>query len=41
MKNNISATKDKITPVRIHLELKDDYLSDYQKRMLRRYSYSF
>lgn len=40
MKNNISATRDKITPVRLHLELKDDYLSDYQKRMLRRYGES-
>lgn len=26
--------------VRLHLELKDDYLSDYQKRMLRRYGES-
>lgn len=40
MKNNISVTKDKITPVCIRLELKDDYLSDYQKRMLRRYGES-
>lgn len=40
MINNISETKDKITTVRLHLELKDDYLSDYQKRMLRRYGES-
>ncbi len=26
--------------MRLHLELKDDYLSDYQKRMLRRYGES-
>ena len=40
MKNNISSIKNEITPVRLHLELKDDYLSDYQKRMLRRYGES-
>ena len=40
MKNNISSMKNKITPVHLHLELKDDYLSDYQKRMLRRYGES-
>ena len=40
MKNNISTIKNKITPVRLHLELKGDYLSDYQKRMLRRYGES-
>jgi len=32
--------KAKITPIHLHLELKDDYLSDYQKRMLRRYGES-
>ena len=32
--------KNNITPVRLHLELKDDYLSDYQKRMLKRYGES-
>ncbi len=40
MKNNVGPIKNKITPVRLHLELKDDYLSDYQKRMLRRYGES-
>ena len=30
MKENKSAIKNKITPVRLHLELKCDYLSDYQ-----------
>ena len=38
--NNVIETRGKITPVRLHLELKDDYLSDYQKRMLRRYGES-
>lgn len=40
MKNMIGLTKNEITPVRLHLELKDDYLTDYQKRMLRRYGES-
>ena len=40
MKENKSAIKNKITPVRLHLELKCDYLSDYQKRMLKRYGES-
>lgn len=40
MKNNIGSVKNEITPMRLHLELKDDYLSDYQKRMLRRYGES-
>ena len=40
MKSNISSIKNEITPVRLHLELRDDYLSDYQKRMLRRYGES-
>ncbi len=40
MRNNISVTKGKITPVRLHLELRSDYLSDYHKRMLRRYGES-
>lgn len=40
MKNNISSIKNEITPVRLHLELRDDYLSDYQKRMLIRYGES-
>lgn len=38
MVNNI--IRSKVTPVRLHLELKDEYLSDYQKRMLRRYGES-
>ncbi|WP_084502868.1 IS1096 element passenger TnpR family protein [Proteocatella sphenisci] len=40
MKENISAIKNKITPVLLRLELKCDYLSDYQKRMLKRYGES-
>ena len=40
MKNNISKTKDKIPTIRLHLELKDEYLSDYQRRTLRRYGES-
>lgn len=40
MTNNIGGIKTKITPVRLRLELKNDYLSDYQKRMLRRYGES-
>ena len=40
MKNMIGLTKNEITPVRLQLELKDEYLSDYQKRMLKRYGES-
>lgn len=40
MKNIIGSIKNEITPVRLHLELKDNYLSDYQKRMLKRYGES-
>src|SRR5690625_725517 len=40
MMNHINGTKGKNTPVRLHLELKDEYLSDYQKRMLERYGES-
>jgi len=40
MKSNISSIKNEITPVRLHFELKNDYLSDYQKRMLKRYDES-
>ena len=40
MKNNTVSTKNEIIPVRLHLELKDDYLSDYHKRMLIRYGES-
>ncbi|WP_409229368.1 IS1096 element passenger TnpR family protein [Gudongella sp. SC589] len=40
MGNNTHLTKSKIAPVRIRLELKDEYLSDYQKRMLKRYGES-
>ncbi|MGD9567062.1 MAG: hypothetical protein AB7V48_01870 [Sedimentibacter sp.] len=32
--------KAKITPILLHLELRTEYLSDYQKRMLRRYGES-
>lgn len=37
---NTSDRKDKVNPIRLHLELKDEYMSDYQKRMLRRYGES-
>lgn len=40
MINSIDEIKTEITPVHLHLELKNDYLSDYQKRMLRRYGES-
>lgn len=40
MSKNIKVIKDKITTVCLHLELKDNYLSDYQKRMLIRYGES-
>ncbi len=40
MRDNITSIKNEITPVRLHLELKDEYLSDYQKRMLKRYGES-
>ena len=40
MKNMIGLTKNEITSVRLQLELKDEYLSDYQKRMLKRYGES-
>lgn len=40
MRNNICLMKNEITPVRLHLELRDDNLSDYQKRMLKRYGES-
>ena len=40
MKNNLFSTKPEITPVRLRLELKDENLSDYQKRMLKRYGES-
>ncbi len=36
----IKEVKNKITPVRLHLELKDEYLSSYQKRILKRYGES-
>ncbi|NLC03037.1 MAG: plasmid pRiA4b ORF-3 family protein [Tissierellia bacterium] len=40
MKNNLRSIKNHITPIRIHLELKHEYLSDYEKRMLKRYGES-
>lgn len=40
MKDHVNEIKKEIYPVRLHLELKDDYLSDYHKRMLQRYSES-
>ncbi len=32
--------KDKIKPIHLRLEMKEEYLSDYQKRMLKRYGES-
>lgn len=40
MKNKIRGNKDEITSVHLHLELKDEYLTEYQKRMLKRYGES-
>lgn len=40
MKNDLKVIKDTIVPVRLHLELKNEYLTDYQKRILRRYAES-
>src|SRR5690554_6354538 len=40
MKEHVNEIEKEIYPVRIHLELKDDYLSDYHKRMLQRYGES-
>ncbi|WP_218672697.1 plasmid pRiA4b ORF-3 family protein [Oceanobacillus timonensis] len=40
MKNNRNMTNEEIAPVRLHLELTDDYLSDFEKRMLKRYGES-
>lgn len=40
MKNKINESKDKITSVHLHLELKDEYLTEDQKRMLKRYGES-
>lgn len=40
MENNTDLIKNDITPVRLRLELKDDYLTDYQRRMLARYGES-
>lgn len=37
MKNNTIPTRNKKSSVRLHLELKNEYLSDEQKRILRRY----
>lgn len=40
MKSKVNGNADAITPVRIHLELKGEYLTEDQKRMLRRYGES-
>lgn len=37
---NVTRLKYEITPVRLRLELTDDFLSDYEKRMLKRYGES-
>lgn len=37
MKNTTKQLAAKEKTVRLHLELKSDYLSEYQKRMLQRY----
>ncbi|MGI6626755.1 MAG: IS1096 element passenger TnpR family protein [Bacillota bacterium] len=36
----MTKTISEVTPVRLHLELRDEYLSDYQRRMLKRYGES-
>jgi hypothetical protein len=40
MKNKIRGDKEEITSVHLHLELKDEYLTEYQKIMLKRYGES-
>lgn len=40
MKNGMIDNKDEISSVHLHLELKHEYLTEYQKRMLRRYGES-
>lgn len=40
MKDNLSTVKREIVPVRLHLELRHEYLSDHQRRMLKRYGES-
>jgi hypothetical protein len=40
MKNKRRSNKDEITSVHLHLELKGEYLTEYQKRMLKRYGES-
>lgn len=40
MRANLRLIKGTNAPVRLHLELKDDGLSDYEKRMLKRYGES-
>lgn len=40
MKNIIRGSKDEITPVYLHLELKDEYLTEDQERMLKKYGES-
>lgn len=40
MKNKISGKKDEFTSVHLHLELKDEFLTEYQSRMLKRYGES-
>ena len=41
MKNKVSAKSDETTPVHLHLKLENEYLTDYQKRMLKRYGESY
>lgn len=40
MSNDIKSEKVKIKPIHLHLEMKEEYLSDYQIRMLKRYGES-
>lgn len=40
MENKTRGTKNEITPVHLHLELKDEYLTEDQKIMLKRYGES-
>lgn len=40
MRETLNSVENGIKPIRLHLELKDEYLSDEQKRMLKRYGES-
>lgn len=40
MENKLKIKEEEFTPIRLHLELIDDDMTEYQKRMLRRYGES-